>query len=145
MMDDTMIRMMRLAQKGYSCSQILFLLALGGGYEKNPALIRSMAGLAYGCGSGIGTCGVFTGGSCLLALYAGKGQDEEKESEQFPLMLQELSDWFFERVGGQYGGIDCEAIVGEEGPGAARQRCGMIVGETYAKVMEILVSNGFEP
>ena len=144
-MDDTMIQMMRLAQKGYSCSQILFLLALEGRGEENPALIRSMAGLAYGCGSGIGSCGVFTGGSCLLAFYASKGRDAEKESERFPLILQEFSDWFSERVGGQYGGIDCNKIVGEEGPGAARQRCGMIVRETYAKVMEILVSNGFEP
>ena len=143
-MDDTMIRMMRLAQKGYTCSQILILLALEARDEQNPALVRAAAGLAYGCGTGKGSCGVLTGGSCVIALFAGKGSDEEQESEKFMMMLQDLSDWFSERVGGQYGGIDCQAIVGEEGPAAARQRCGSILAETYAKVVEILIANGFE-
>jgi hypothetical protein len=143
-MDETMIRMMRLAQKGYTCSQILILLALEARGEQNPALVRAAAGLAYGCGTGKGSCGVLTGGSCVIALFAGKGSDEEQESEKFMLMLQELSDWFSERVGAQYGGIDCQAIVGDEGPAAARQRCGAILGETYGKVMEILIANGFE-
>jgi hypothetical protein len=143
-MDDTMIRMMRLAQKGYTCSQILILLALEARGEQNPALVRAAGGLAYGCGTGKGSCGVLTGGSCVIALFAGKGSDEEQESDKFMLMLQELSDWFSERIGNQYGGIECEAIVGEEGPAAARQRCGTILAETYVKVMEILISNGFE-
>jgi Putative redox-active protein (C_GCAxxG_C_C) len=143
-MDDTMIQMMRLAQKGYTCSQILILLALGARGEQNPALVRAAAGLAYGCGTGKGSCGVLTGGSCVIALFAGKGSDEEQESEKFMMMLQDLSDWFSERVGGQYGGIECQAIVGEEGPASARQRCGGILAETYAKVVEILIANGFE-
>jgi len=144
-MDDTMIRMMRLAQKGYTCSQILILLALEARGEQNPALVRAAAGLAYGCGTGKGTCGVLTGGSCVIALFAGKGSDEEQESEKFLLMLQDLSDWFSDHVGSQYGGIECQAILGEEGPAAARQKCGAILAETYAKVMEILVSNDFDP
>ena len=143
-MDDTMIRMMRLAQKGYTCSQILILLALEAKGEQNPALVRAAAGLAYGCGTGKGSCGVLTGGSCVIALFAGKGSDEEQESEKFMMMLQDLSDWFSERVGGQYGGIECQAIVGEEGPASARQRCGGILAETYAKVVEILIANGFD-
>jgi len=143
-MDDTMIRMMRLAQKGYTCSQILILLALEARGEQNPALVRAAAGLAYGCGTGKGTCGVLTGGSCVIALFAGKGSDEEQESEKFLLMLQDLSDWFSDHVGSQYGGIECQAILGEEGPAAARQKCGAILAETYAKVMEILIYNGFD-
>jgi len=143
-MDDTMIRMMRLAQKGYTCSQILILLALEAKGEQNSALVRAAAGLAYGCGTGKGSCGVLTGGSCVIALFAGKGSDEEQESEKFMMMLQDLSDWFSEHVGSQYGGIECQAIVGEEGPAAARQRCGRILAETYTKVMEILIANGFD-
>jgi hypothetical protein len=143
-MDDTMIRMMRLAQKGYTCSQILILLALEARGEQNPVLVRAAAGLAYGCGTGKASCGVLTGGSCVIALFAGKGSDEEQESEKFMMMLQDLSDWFSEHVGGQYGGIECQAIVGEEGPAAARQKCGAILAETYAKVMEILIYNGFD-
>jgi len=144
-MDDTMFRMLQLAHKGYSCSQILMLFALEARGERNPALVRAAAGLAYGCGTGKGSCGVLTGGSCVLGLFAGKGSDEEQESEKLMLMLQELSDWFSEHVGGQYGGIECQAVVGEEGPAASRQRCGEILAETYAKVMEILVANGFDP
>jgi len=143
-MDDTMIRMMRLAQKGYTCSQILILLALEARGEQNPVLVRAAAGLAYGCGTGKASCGVLTGGSCVIALFAGKGSDEEQESEKFMMMLQDLSDWFSEHVVGQYGGIECQAIVGEEGPAAARQKCGAILAETYAKFMEILISNGFD-
>jgi hypothetical protein len=143
-MDDTRIRMMRLAQKGYTCSQILILLALEVRGEQNPTLVRAAAGLAYGCGTAKGSCGVLTGGSCVIALFAGKGSDEEQESEKFMMMLQDLSDWFSEHVGGQYGGIECQAIVGDEGPASARQRCGGILAETYAKVMEILVANGFD-
>jgi len=143
-MDDTMIRMMRLAQKGYTCSQILILLALEARGEQNPVLVRAAAGLAYGCGTGKASCGVLTGGSCVIALFAGKGSDEEQESEKFVMMLQDLSDWFSEHVGGQYGGIECQGIVGDEGPAAARQRCGAILAETYAKVMEILFINGFD-
>jgi hypothetical protein len=144
-MDDAMIRMMRLAQKGYSCSQIFILLALEARGEQNPGLVRAAAGLAYGFGTGKGSCGVLTGGSCVIGLFAGKGSDGEQESERFPLMLQDLSDWFSKHVGGQYGGIECQAIVGEHGPAASRQRCGAILAETYAKVMEILFINGFDP
>jgi hypothetical protein len=143
-MDDLMIRILQMAHNGYSCSQILILLALEARGEQNPALVRAAAGLAYGCGTGKGTCGVLTGGSCVLALFAGKGSDEEQESDKFMLMIQELCDWFSERVGGQYGGIECQAIVGDERPTAARQRCGAILAETYTRIMEILISNGFD-
>jgi hypothetical protein len=145
MMDDVTIRMLQLSQKGYGCSQVLVRLFLEARGEDNPALVRSMAGLAYGCGGGRATCGTLTGGCCALALYAGKGADGEEGSERLMLMLQELSDWFEEKVGGLHGGIACETIVGTEGPAAARQRCGVIVADTYVKVLEILAANGFDP
>jgi Putative redox-active protein (C_GCAxxG_C_C) len=144
-MEDTQLRMLRLGKKGYTCSQIILLMGLELRAETNPGLVRAMAGLAYGCGSGQGTCGVLTGGCCLLALYAGKGSDEERPSERLTLMLQELTDWFVERAGCDESRISCEAIVGEAGPAASRQRCGAIVADTYAKVMEILVANAIDP
>jgi hypothetical protein len=75
-MDDTMIRMMRLAQKGFTCSQILLLLALEARGEQNPALVRAAAGLAYGCGTGKGSCGVLTGGSCRSFLIGSPSTSE---------------------------------------------------------------------
>jgi hypothetical protein len=144
-MDETQIRMLQLGKKGYTCSQIILLLGLDVRGEMNPDLVRAMAGLAYGCGSGRGDCGVLTGGCCLLALYAGKGSDEETESERLSLMLQELTDWFVERTGCTDTRMSCEAIVGEAGPAASRQRCGGLVADTYAKVMEILAANEIDP
>ncbi|MFZ7125639.1 MAG: DVU_1555 family C-GCAxxG-C-C protein [Desulfobacterales bacterium] len=140
-MDDTTLRMMQMGGKGYSCAQIMILMALDSDGRSNPELVRSVGGLAYGCGSGRGTCGALTGGCCVIALFAGKGSDEETESERMIVMLQELSDWFFGRVA-EYGGGTCEIITGEEGPASSRQRCGAIVAETYGKAMEILMSNG---
>ena len=144
-MDETLIRMMKLGGKGYSCSQILISLALEEQGETNAGLVRAMGGLAYGCGNNQATCGSLTGGNCVLALYAGKGSDEEEASERLLAMMQELSDWFLERVGGKYAGISCEAIVGEAGPEASRRTCGAIVAEVFEKAMEILTANGFEP
>lgn len=145
MMDSIQIRMLQLSGQGYACSQILMRLFLELRGEDNPALVRAVSGLAYGCGGGRASCGTLTGGCCALALYAGKGRDDETGSEQLMLMLQELSDWFEHQVGARYGGIACEIIVGEQGPQAVRQRCGRIVADTYAKVLEILSANGFEP
>lgn len=144
-MNETLIRMMALGGKGYACSQILISLALEMRGESNPGLVRAMAGLAYGCGNHQGPCGALTGGSCILGLFGGKGHDHEAASEKLPVMMQELSEWFLERVGGQHGGITCEAIVGKAGPAASSRICGDIVAEVFDKTIEILMVNGFEP
>lgn len=144
-MDDIRIRMIQLGHKGYTCSQILLKLALENRSEENPALIRAMAGLAYGGGDGRGNCGALTGGLCLLALYAGKGSDGENASDLLPSMLADLSEWFSEQAGGRYGGMDCRIITGEDGPAAARMRCGGIVAETYEKALAILAAHGVDP
>jgi hypothetical protein len=144
-MDDYQIQMLRLAAAGYSCSQIIIQLGLDARGEENPLLVRSMAGLSYGCGGGRASCGALTGGCCLLALYTGKGGDGESDSDRLPLLLNELSQWFETQVGSQYGCTLCEAITGEDGPAAARQRCGEIVGDTFSKVMEILTIHGIDP
>ncbi len=137
-MDDTTMEMMRLAARGYSCAQIMILLALEARSETDPALVRAMAGLAYGGGTGCGTCGALTGAWCLLGLYAGKGRDEETEAPELQPMLEEITDWFQARIGRDRGGITCAAITGQDGPASARQRCGMLVADTYARAMEIL-------
>jgi hypothetical protein len=145
MVTDLTVRLLQLAQKGYGCSQILMRLFLEARGEDNPALVRAMAGPAYGCGAGRASCGTLIGACCVLALYAGKGADNETGSERLMLMLQELSDWFDEHVGRPHGGISCDRIVGAEGLTAARRRCGAIVADTYAKTLEILAANGFDP
>lgn len=144
-MNDLFIRMMQLGQKGFNCSQILLLLALEERGRTNPDLVRAMAGLAYGCGTGRAACGVLTGACALLAFWAEKENDPEQPAEILPMMLQELSDWFDQRVGQPHGGITCDAITGDAGPAASRQVCGSIVADTYAKALEIASDNGFYP
>jgi hypothetical protein len=143
-MEDFTIRLLQLAGKGYTCSQIMLLMGLEIRGETNPGLVRAMAGLAYGCGTGKASCGVLTGGCCLLAIYAGKGSDDETGSEKLAAMLQDLLDWFAERIGDATGTLACETIVGQEGPAAARQRCGTLLADTYAKVLEILQTYEFD-
>lgn len=142
--DDTLIRILQLGQQGFTCSQIIILLALEFRGTDNPDLVRAMGGLAYGCGSGYGSCGVLTGGCCLMALYAGKGRAEETPSDRFELMLQDLNDWFSRYTGCAPDDMSCHAIVGEAGPEASRQRCGTILQNTYGKVIEILTANGID-
>jgi hypothetical protein len=141
-MDDLLIRMMHWAQEGHNCSQILLLLALEERGQSNPDLVRAVGGLAYGCGTGHATCGTLTGGCCLLAFLS--SSDDQPATEELPVMLQELSDWFDARIGPAQGGVTCDAIVGEAGPDASRQTCGALISETYAKVMEILAEHGVD-
>lgn len=61
------------------------------------------------------------------------------------MMLQELNDWFGQHTGCGPTDMSCDAIVGEAGPEASRQRCGAILTETYRKVMELLVANEIDP
>ncbi|MCF8035184.1 MAG: C-GCAxxG-C-C family protein [Desulfarculaceae bacterium] len=144
-MDDMMIRVMRLASQGLYCSQIMMALALETQGRENPGLIRSLAGLAFGCGMGQGVCGVLSGAACVLALYAGKGGQGEEESPSLMPMLQELNEWFAGQCGGESGGITCEAILGADAPRTPQQKCGEMAGAAFGKVVELLTAHGFDP
>ena len=141
-MDQTTMRMMELSYHGYYCSQIMLLLALEAQGKSDPDLVRAMGGLANGCGHPNGTCGVLTGAACLLSLYGGKGTDDEHEDEVLRFMLSELQMWFEKQVGGRYGGTTCGAIVGDRTE--IRQRCGMILAETYSYAVQVLTANGYD-
>ena len=142
--DEIAIRMMELSEKQYNCSQILMVLALEQEEKVNTDLVRAMSGLADGCGFFKETCGALTGASSILAMYAGKGTDDEKESKNLLLMLQELGDWFHEEIGVKFQGTRCREIAGDlVGTPEVKQICGGVVFQTYNKVNEILVSYGY--
>lgn len=143
-MDDLFMRVMQLSQKGYVCSQIIMQIVLDMRNEKNDALIRSLAGLAYGCGSGIATCGALTGAACVVGYYAAKGSDEETGSEKFGPMLEQLTEWFDRMIGDNHPGITCESIVPSDGSAVSMRNCGTIVVDTLSKTLEILVENDFD-
>lgn len=145
-MSEQMFRMFELAQQGLACSQILLQLGLEEQGKKNVELIRAMGGLAGGMGFTGETCGALTGGACLLGLYAGKGSDMEQPHEKLDLMILELVEWFKEKIASEYGGINCNNILGEDLQyKIVAMKCGNIVSDTYSKVREILLNYGIDP
>jgi hypothetical protein len=142
-MNDLFFRMVELAQQEFYCSQILLTLGLDAQGKTNPDLVRAMAGLIGGLGFCGKNCGALTGGSCLLALYAGKGTAEEVEDSRLNTMIKELVEWFEGEYGALYGGIDCHNILGDD-PHNRMERCPQVVSQTYEKVKEILAAGGYD-
>ena len=142
--DEMVTRMIELAENKYNCSQIMMILALEQEGEKNPGLVRAMSGLGDGCGFFKETCGIITGAASILAWHAGKGADDERESEKLLPMLEELGDWFQQEIAAKYNGTRCNEIVGDlVGTDEGKQICGSIIFQTFGKVNEILAENGF--
>ena len=141
-MTQTLMRMMQLDYNGYYCSQILMTMVLDAQGKSNPDLISALGGLAHGSGFNGGFCGCLTGAACLMAMYAGKGNDAEYEDDRLKYMTKDLEGWFEKTFGKRYGDITCEAIVGDRTE--IRQRCGEIVAETYQKTLEILMASGYD-
>jgi hypothetical protein len=144
-MNDIGFRIIQLAGKGYCCSQMLAIMALEIQGRENPDLVRAMAGLCMGAGNSGGVCGVFTGAACVLALYGAKGADAENEADKLPLMYAELSEWFEQNACGSYGGTTCSDIIGEDSRRPSPDRCGRLLVDTWSRILEILLENGFDP
>ena len=142
LMDDALFRMLELNGKGYCCSQIMFIMALDLQGKANPDLVRSMAGLCHGIGFSGNTCGVLSGGACLLSYYAGKGSDTEVVKQGFATMLTDLAYWFKQEIGVKFGGVTCAEIMIHS---PDRAECKDIVLASYAKVLELLIEHGFDP
>ncbi|WP_019850722.1 DVU_1555 family C-GCAxxG-C-C protein [Desulfitobacterium sp. PCE1] len=131
-------RLFQLAAQGFCCSQILLIIGLEEEGKDAPELIRAMHGLCGGMGRSGATCGVLTGGACLLGLVAGKGTVSEQSHPQIHRMVQELLEWFEET----YGSLLCEDILHyklEEGTDYP-VKCGSTISATYDKVQELVAT-----
>lgn len=137
-------RMIELADKDYICSQIVVKLAFEKEGIENPEIIRTLSGLGDGCGFFNETCGVLTGSVCLLSWHAGKGSDDEEESEKLLPMLQELGDWFQGEIEGKFKSTRCKDIVGDKaGTPEGKKICARLLIKTHARTSKILKSYGF--
>lgn len=136
------MRMLELTGQGYACSQILLTLAMELSGEENSGVVRTMAALNEGmCGTGH-LCGCLTGGSCLLAYFAGKGLEaDELEHPAFRKMVADFSAWFEETWGQQYGGVNCDDIL-EDNAANRMLRCPEIVQSSFEKCLELLEESG---
>lgn len=141
MMDDITIRLMKLKAQGFCCAQIMIVLALEEQGRTNVELVRSASGLCWGMHAGE-ICGVFSGGACLISLYAGKGESAEEIDYRHVLMMNEFAEWFKGVAEEDYGGIRCDEILKKY---PDRSICGLILTDTYRKCIDILKSHGFDP
>lgn len=131
--------MLSLAQEGFRCSQIMLALGLQRQNKENPDLIRAMGGLIVGVGYSGKICGALTGGTCLIALYAGRGRSDEKEHPKLWPMIQEFIEWFDSEIGENKGLIDCDLILERAGAATpSSEICGPIVLKAYDKTISIL-------
>ncbi|MBU0962194.1 MAG: C-GCAxxG-C-C family protein [Proteobacteria bacterium] len=142
-MDDTTLRIMQLGSQGLRCSQILMQLALEDMGEANVGLVRALSGLCNGLGSGE-ICGAASGGACVIAFYAAKGDSSEEEEQDYQLMLAEFMGWFKETAPPRWGGVRCDEII-SGGAAMETEKCGDIVAATRNRILEILATYGFDP
>lgn len=142
-MTDAFLKLVELSQAGFYCSQIMLIIGLEAQGKENPDVVRAMSGLNGGLGFCGKTCGVLTGGACLIGLYAGKGVAEEMEDSRLNDMIKEFVEWFEQTVGSQYSGIDCNIILDND-PMNRMTRCPQLVLDALTKIEEILAANGYE-
>ena len=141
-MDDLHFKLLALSGKGYCCSQIMLLLALDMQGKNNPDLVRAVGGLCHGISYSGNPCGVLTGGACLISYYAGRGSDNEEMKPGCATMLTDFARWFMHDIGARYGGSACSAILSRS---PDRTACRDILLAAYAKIIDLLVANGFDP
>lgn len=134
---------LRLANQGYCCTQIVLLMALEVQGRENKGLVRAASGLCHGFPDAAGPCGAVGGAAFLLGYYAGKGTADEEEDERLPLMLSQLTEWFNDYCEKRYSGISCEQIVVGGQPDAGI--CGGLIADCYGQALTILVEHGFDP
>ena len=129
--------MLELSRYGYFCSQIMAIMMLEATEEENPGLIRAMGGLNGGVGYSQGCCGCMTGGACVISYFTGKGEDTGLETPHHKAALGEFTRWFQDEITADYGGINCEDIVGGN-PAKRVEICPQIIAASFEKCMEIL-------
>lgn len=129
--------LLTLSRQGFSCSQILMKLALDLDGRDNPDLLRAVSGLTCGMGHTGHTCGVLTGGACVLGYFTGQGDPEELPHSRAREIVADYVDWF--RT--QYGTDGCKEILGGDFSRSALV-CPAMIEAAYFKLVELLGQYG---
>lgn len=130
-----------LSQKGYYCSQMIMILGQRMLDNPNEGAVRAMCGLNGGVGFQGDICGALTGACCLIGYAAGKGSDEEMDSDELGAMMEELYNWFVESHSTNQGSCNCRDLL----DGNLMNKvtlCPVLVEESLNKAMEILTEHG---
>jgi hypothetical protein len=141
-MSEDAFRVAELLIDDFKCSHVLMRLALEAQGRDDPDLVRAMSGLALGMGQGF-NCGALSAGCCVIGYYAGRGGDGESEHPELGAMLDDFTGWFNAAATGQYGGIDCAAIMKFD-EALKHERCPALIIATWEKIKETLADHGVD-
>jgi len=128
-------RLKELLVEGKCCAVALVQVALESVGEKNDRLLQAVSGLCGGVQSGL-VCGALTGAACMLNVLDPKNANAH--------MIPDLADWFVEKVKEEYGGVQCNDILGGD-PARRTTRCPELIVATYLMAKEIMKPYGHEP
>ncbi len=128
-----------LSEKGYCCSQILALLILGAQGKENEDLVRALAGLCHGIGQSGSTCGILTGGCCVLSYLVGPNTENDTGMAEAKIILEEYVDWFNDTCSKKWGSSLCSEIIGDENPeGPNKKACRELLTSAWVRLLGIL-------
>ncbi|MDR3493252.1 MAG: C-GCAxxG-C-C family protein [Ancalomicrobiaceae bacterium] len=140
---DTSFRIAELLVSGLRCSHVLMLLALEARGESDPALVKSMSGLALGLGQGF-NCGCLTAGCAVLGLYAGRADVDDEDDPRLAALIDDFSGWFHAMAKERFGGIDCADIMRFD-EALQAQRCPALIAAVWDRLETTLADHGFDP
>ena len=133
-MQNDLERLRTLLREGKCCSVALVQMALEIRGENNDQLLQAMSALCGGVQGGL-VCGALTGAACMMNVL-----DPQHANAA---MVPELVEWFTETMGTEFGGTDCQDIVGGD-PLNKKVRCPGLVEATYLQAKEIMTAYGYE-
>ena len=125
--------MEQVLMRGVCCSEALVRLGLALRGEENETFALASAGLCDGLHGGH-LCGALTGGALLLAMF-----DRPFAARS---MIPELTGWFDDIYGMEYGSMNCEDITG----GDAHRKvevCRPLIRAVGDKCVELLEQYGY--
>ncbi|MHC6201640.1 DVU_1555 family C-GCAxxG-C-C protein [Breznakiellaceae bacterium SP9] len=137
-MSDLRDKIREALKKGYHCSQVMMWLSLELRGIRDPLVLRAMGGLALGMFSSK-TCGTLTGAACTLSSYFPR-EEGDSEPMAYRVPVHEFVRWFRE----EFGAFNCLEIV-ENDQSAIQKYCPILMEKSFAKIAEILQSNGIDP
>jgi len=128
-----------LSAKGYCCSQVLALLILSAQGKENEDFVRSLAGLCHGIGQSGSTCGILTGGCCVLSYLVGPETENDPGAGAAQIVFEEYVDWFNDTCAEKWGSTLCSDILDEDNPsGPNKKHCRELLASAWIRILGIL-------
>lgn len=125
-----------LLEQDYHCSQVMMGLSMELRQITAPFVLRALGALGYGMFAQR-TCGILTGGVCMLSSYFPR-EEVEPEPMGYQKLAERLVCWFEET----YHSIQCGDLVGQAQNCA---RCPQMMAETFVQCLALLEEEGIDP